>query len=535
MTDAAPADVTGGERISPRLLIGFMAMVMGLFLAVLDIMIVASSLGEIQTGLSASVDEISWIQTSFLIAESIAILITGWLVGIFSTRWLYTAAAIGFTLMSAACAGAWDIWSMILFRSLQGLFAGMMIPTVFSAVYKVMPIRSRATGLVLTSLVATLAPAVGPSLGGWITESFSWHWLFLINVGPGLLVAATVWHFVDYDLPNLEFLRKVDWLGLGLIFVAMSAIIYVLEEAPGEDWFESQSITVLTVTTALAFIALIWRQLSVTQPIIELRGFRNRNFSIGCLYSFLFGAGLFGSLFLVPLFLFAVRDFNALQVGLVMMVSGATQFIMGPIAGNLERKFPRRAILAFGLVVLAASLFANATLTSEAGFDQLFVPQVMRGIGIMFCFMPITAIALGRLRPEEVDNASAIYNVMRTLGGGVGIAILNTVVDARFDLHYLRIAETVRIGSSVSTRMLQGLGARLETILPGPEMAETASLKIIKSLAEKEAITMAFNDAFFILGVFFVFAVLLLPFLQSVTPRPAEPKPAEAEAEPAKA
>ena len=356
------AAVTGPpQQIPLHLMIGFVAMVVGLFLAVLDIMIVISSIGEIQSGLSASVDEISWVQTSFLIAETITILITGWLVGIFSTRWLFTAAALGFTIMSAACAGAWDIWSMVVFRSFQGIFAGVMIPTVFAAVYRALPENRQGGALVVVSLVATLAPALGPSLGGWITESFSWHWLFLVNVVPGIVVAALVWRFVDIDKPNLELLKRIDGWGLILIFTLLGVAIYVLEEGPGDDWFESRFISILTVIVGVSALSLIWRELNTERPIIDLRAFRNRNFSIGCIYSFLFGVGLFGSLFLIPLFLVTVRGFNSLQVGIVMMVAGVTQFLAGPLVGRLQRYIPRRALLAVGFTAFGVSLYMNGT------------------------------------------------------------------------------------------------------------------------------------------------------------------------------
>jgi len=516
MTDDAAAVGGATDQDLTRTLIGFGAMIVGLFLAVFDILIVVSSLGEIRAGLSATVEEISWIQTSFLIAEVITILITGWLTNVFSTRWVFTVAALGFALTSGLCAGAWDIWSMVVFRSFQGLFAGAMVPTVFATVYRALPPHLHTNGLVAISLVITLAPVLGPAVGGWITSSYSWHWIFLINIVPGILVAAAVWFFVDLDRPNLALLKRVDAWGLALIVIFLSTLIYVLEEAPGEDWFDSQIITFLTLVVVFGGVGLIWRELTARYPIIDLSCFRNRNFAIGCVFSFLFGAGMFGSQFLIPVFLVAVRDFNSWQIGLVMMVSGAVQFLIGPLAGRTEKWLPRRVLLMFGFILLATSMFMNATMTSETGFDQLFWPQVVRGAGVIFCMLPITALAIGLLPKAEIANASSIYNLTRTLGGAIGIATLNTLVELRFDHHYLRIAETMRSGSQASGDMLRGLAGHLQSRIGDLGQAELAAVEALRRMAAREATTMAFNDAFLVMGITLLGILVLMPLVKSV-------------------
>jgi len=309
------------KTVTTRELLGYLAMVLGLFMAVLDIQIVASSIREIQAGISASIDEISWVQTSYLIAEVIVIPLTGWLSRLLSTRWLFVASAAGFTIMSVACASAWDINSMIVFRSLQGAFGGVMIPTVFSSIFRIFPRSKQAGATVIAGLVATMAPTLGPTLGGWITQSFSWHWLFLINIIPGLFVGVAVAALVNIDRPNFGLLRKIDIPGILFIAIFLGCGEYVLEEGPGKDWFYSGQITALTVVIIMFGALFVWRELQCEHPVVDLRTFRDRNFTIGCILSFVIGIGLFSSTFVMPLFLSTVRDFNSLQIGLVMMVS----------------------------------------------------------------------------------------------------------------------------------------------------------------------------------------------------------------------
>ena len=516
---SAPAGATQDSAepaVTPRAFFGYLAMVLGLFMAVLDIQIVASSLREIQAGLSASLDEISWVQTSYLIAEVIMIPISGWLARVLSTRWVFVASAGGFTIMSLAAATAWDINAMIVFRVLQGFFGGAMIPTVFASIFRIFPPNKQAGATIVAGLVATMAPTLGPTLGGWITQSFSWHWLFLINLLPGTFVCLAVASLVDIDRPQLGMLRKMDILGILLTAVFLGSLEYVLEEGPGDDWFDSRLILALTIVTIIGAGLFLWRELSCEHPVVDLRAFRDRNFAIGCLFSFVIGVGLYGSVYLMPVFLSAVRGYNSLQIGLVMAVTGAFQFLSGPLAGMLQKRIDLRLMLALGLSLFALGLVLNGFMTAEAGFAQLFLPQAVRGLAIMLCFLPITTIALGRLPADEVNNASGLYNLMRNLGGAIGIATINTVFDARYDLHYLRIAETVNAGSVGVAEALSRLSAQVQTQLFDPQYSARAALKMMHGLIRREGMVMSYNDLFMLVGGVFVLALLFMPLVRKV-------------------
>lgn len=360
MADAGAA--MAGARPAPGLRdwLGFLCMVGGMFMAILDIQIVASSLSEIQAGLSASADEISWVQTAYLIAEVVMIPLSGFLARLLSTRILFVASALGFTAMSFACAFAWSIESMILFRALQGFLGGAMIPTVFATSFKVFPPERRAAVSVMIGLVATMAPTLGPTFGGYLTELASWHWLFLVNI-LRFLVAGAVWLLIDVDRPNPKLWAGFDVLGLALMATFLGTLEYVLEEGPREDWLQDQLIAGLSLVCVLAALAFFWRMLTYRQPIVDLRAYRDRNFALGSLYSFVIGIGLYGAVYLLPLFLARVRGLNSLQIGEIMMVTGACQFLSAPIAGALSNRMDLRAMLAFGLTLFSLGVYLTAS------------------------------------------------------------------------------------------------------------------------------------------------------------------------------
>ncbi|EME71192.1 major facilitator superfamily permease [Paramagnetospirillum caucaseum] len=510
-----PAPPSPHDRVvTPRDWVGFLAMVVGMFMAILDIQIVASSIAQIQAGISASAEEISWVQTSYLIAEVVMIPLSGWLARVVSTRYLFFASCVTFTVASAACAMSWSIESMIAFRAVQGFLGGAMIPTVFAITYIIFPPRMQAGLSVVIGLVATMAPTIGPSLGGWLTETWSWHWLFLINVVPGVVVAALVFTCGRHEKPQLSMLKGFDMAGIVLVAVFLGSLQYMLEEGPGDDWFESGHIVLATLVSALAGMGFVWRELTARNPVVDLRAFSDSNFAVGCLYSFIIGIGLYGSVYVIPLYLGRVRGYSALEIGVTMMVTGAFQALSAPLAGNLARHMDLRHMLGLGLALFGGGLWLNSALTSEWGYWEMFLPQAVRGLSLMFCFVPINAVALGHLPPDKVQNASGLYNLMRNLGGAIGLAAINTALTHRLDLHMLRLSETLTAARGAATGMLDGLSARLAPLLDGG--ADRAALKLLSQLTRREAMTMAFGDVLLMMGLVFALGLLLLPLLQPV-------------------
>ena len=500
--------------VTPRDWVGFLAMVLGMFMAILDIQIVASSIAQIQAGISASAEEISWVQTSYLIAEVVMIPLSGWLARVVSTRYLFFASCVTFTLASAACAFSWSIESIIVFRAIQGFLGGAMIPTVFATTYMIFPPRQQAGVSVVIGLVATMAPTLGPTLGGWLTETWSWHWLFLINVVPGVIVASLVWTCGRHDPPKLSMLKGFDMAGVALVAVFLGSMQYVLEEGPGDDWFDDRRIVAMSLISALAGVGFVWRELTAEHPVVDLKAFGDRNFAVGCLYSFIIGIGLYGSVYIVPLYLGRVRGYSSLEIGITMMVTGLFQALSAPLAGNLAKHVDLRYMLGVGLALFGGGLWLNSALTSQWGYWEMFLPQAVRGLSLMFCFVPINAVALGHLPPQQVQNASGLYNLMRNLGGAIGLAGINTVLTHRLDLHMARLSEGLTVSRGAVTSMLEGLTAKFEPLMGAA--AEQAALKILWQLTRREATTMAFSDVLMMVAAVFGCGVLLLPLLQKV-------------------
>ncbi|MGV8997362.1 MAG: DHA2 family efflux MFS transporter permease subunit [Parvibaculaceae bacterium] len=500
-------------EFSRRRVIGFVFMVVGMFMAILDIQIVASSLTKIQAGLSASSDEISWVQTSYLIAEVVMIPMSGWLSRVMSTRYLYVASCIGFTFMSLMCATATSIEQMIIYRALQGFLGGAMIPTVFASAYgNVFPPERRATISVIIGLVVTLAPTIGPTLGGYLTDVFSWHWLFLINIIPGIIVASAVWLLVDLDEPDWSLLHGFDGWGIALMAVFLGTLEFVLEEGPRNDWFEDSTIWWMTVTCVISATFFFARVFTFENPIVDLRAYKDRNFAVGSLLSVFLGVGLYGLTYLYPLFLAQVRNLTATQIGVTLAITGICQFITAPIAGVLSQKVDTRLLIAFGFGMLAVSNMMMLNITWEWDFGNFVLPQIVRGIGLMFCIVPINSLALGTLPQAQLKNASGLYNLMRNLGGALGLAVINTVLIHRLDFHKSRLRESIEPGRPVVDQMLNGLGNQMATTL-GPD-GHLAAVKSLYHLMTREATVMAFADCFFVLGVCFFAMLLTLPVVE---------------------
>jgi len=496
--------------VTPRELAGFLAMVFGMFMAILDIQIVSASLSEIQAGLSASGDEIPWVQTSYLIAEVVMIPLSGFLSRALSTRILFTASAIGFTAASALCATATTIDQMIVYRALQGFIGGGMIPSVFAVAFSLFPPSKRGIVSPIIGLVATLAPTIGPTVGGYLSNAFSWHWLFLVNVGPGILVAIAVFMLVDFDKPDHALLRRFDFIGLGAMAVFLGSLEYVLEEGPRNDWLDDTTISIFAVLAAVGAVAFFGRVFTARQPIVELRAFRDRNFAFGSAFSFVMGIGLYGLTYLYPVYLAEVRGYDALMIGETMFVTGVAMFLAAPVAGRLSQMLDPRVMMLTGFVGFALGTYVATAITVDWDFRELLLPQILRGCSLMICMVPINNLSLGTLPPEQIKNASGLYNLMRNLGGAVGLAVINTVLNDRLDLHLARLHESVAWGRPVAEDTLAGLEQQIGAQIPDGDLA---ALKTLAGLVRRQAEVMSFADVFLVLTVLFaglaLFALLM--------------------------
>ena len=511
-TTASPSMMTGAsesERIQPKRLFAFIIMVFGMFMSILDIQIVSASLTEIQAGLSASSTEVSWVQTAYLIAEVIAIPLSGFLSRALGTRLLFAISAFGFTVSSLLCGFASSIEQMILWRALQGFLGAGMIPTGFASAYLILPRSKFYIEAPIIGLVATLAPTVGPTVGGYITDLMSWHWLFFINIVPGVIITIGVLALIDFDQPNFALLDRFDWWGLIFMGGFLGSLEYVLEEGPQYEWLQDTSVAVCAAVGFVSAIAFFWRVLTAEEPIVDLYAFSNRNFAVGCVLQFCIGIGLYGLTYVYPRYLAEIRGYSALMIGETMFVSGVTMFLMAPVIGRLMQKVDLRYIIAFGLVTFALGSWQMTWITRDYDFYELLLPQILRGIGMMCAMVPTNNIALATLPQDRVKNASGLFNLMRNLGGALGLAVINEVLNDRTDLHISRLQDRVTWGNTTAVETLNMLTQRMQGMGDSAIMA----MKQLSQIVHRQAAVMGYGDAFLMLSLFYVALSVLVLFV----------------------
>ncbi|WP_227307845.1 DHA2 family efflux MFS transporter permease subunit [Acidisoma cellulosilyticum] len=501
----------------------FAVMCCGMFIALLDIQIVASSIQDIGGGLSAAQDEISWVQTAYLIAEIIIIPLSGWLTRVFSTRWLFTISAAGFTLSSMLCGLAWNIDSMILFRGLQGALGASMIPTVFTSSFHYFQGSRRVYSAAVVGTIAAVAPTLGPVIGGWITDALNWHWLFYINLLPGLAITFLVPALVRIDKPNLSLLRGADYLGIVLMAVGLGTLEYTLEEGTRWNWFSDETITTTAWIAGISLTLFVLRSLTFPRPVMDLRALGNRNFALGCLLSFVTGIGIFTTIYLTPLFLDYVRGFSAWQTGLAVFSTGIASLIGTPAYIILARRFDTRWLLTAGLACFGLSMWSFSFITHDWGAAELLIPQILRGFPQVFAVAPTVTLGLGSLPPARLQYASGLFNMMRNLGGAVGIAVSAAILNDKTNLHFERIASHLTPANLPMDQFMQSMTQRYAALPAGPVIAHSAALEQLWNLAYREARTMAFADAFRAIMLAFILATLLAPLLRKVGPAKSAP------------
>jgi DHA2 family multidrug resistance protein len=501
--------VTAPKPASAATWAGFALMCLGMFMAILDIQVVATSLPTIQDALEISRDAMSWIQTAYLIAEIIAIPLTGWLTRVLTLRWLFVAAITLFTLASIGCASSGGFAILIGFRVLQGFAGGMLIPAVFSAVFLLFPIRQHPIATTMAGIMAVLAPTIGPVVGGWITETYSWHWLFLINVLPGAIAAVTTPLLLPAAKPRFADLVTLDGVSLALMAIALASLELGLKQAPHDGWI-SPLCALLFSLSAVATTGFAVRTLRARHPVVELSTLQTRSFAIGCALSFCLGVGLFGSVYLMPVFLAYVRRHDAFEIGTIMLVTGVAQLLTAPIAGALESRLDPRPLSAAGFALFALGLGCSALQSRVADFDEMFWPQVLRGVAIMFCLLPPTRLALGALAEAQVPDASGLFNLMRNLGGAIGIASIDTILYGRTGGH----AEALRdrlIAGDITAAQAIGLDLKLFLHRP-PDVTDAAVEDYVRPMVERAAFALSTNEAWALLALVALFGVLLVSF-----------------------
>jgi DHA2 family multidrug resistance protein len=486
-------------------------MCIGMFMAVLDVQVVATSLPTIEKALRLEPDAVSWIQTTYLTAEVVAIPLTGVLTQLLGMRWLFVIAVLLFTVSSIGCAASGTFIALIAWRATQGFFGGTLIPAVFAAVFILFPFRHQGVATTIAGVLAVLAPTTGPVVGGWITQTYSWHWLFLVNVLPGLLSALGALVFLPRERLRANVLGRVDLVSLILMAASLVCIQVALKEAPQRGWASIPVIALMAVSL-FGFRTFIRRTRTAVHPLVPLDLFRDRDFAIGSLLSFVCGVGLFGSVYLMPVFLGLVRDLGAFETGKVMLVTGLAQLATAPIAVALERRIDARWLALFGFATFSMGCAMSIVQTVETDFDGMLWPQIVRGGAVMFCLLAPTRLALGHLAPDRIPGASGLFNLMRNLGGAIGLALIDTIIYGRIETHGSDLVNRLASGDLDAARIV-GLPLAMFTAQVGRPLDE-ATKSILGPMIERAALTQSLDEAWALVALVSLAALAFVPLLR---------------------
>jgi len=517
-TSAVRQPKVQSERVPLKSWIAVGGAMLGAFMAVLDIQITNASLKDIQASLGATLEEGSWISTAYLVAEIVVIPLTGWLARVFSTRLYLLGNAAAFIFFSICCALAWNLPSMIVFRAFQGFTGGVLIPMALTILLTTLPPAKQPIGMAMFAITAVFAPAIGPTVGGWLTENFSWHYIFYLNVIPGIMLISAVWYAVTPQPKQLHLLKQGDWFGIISMAIGLGSLQVVLEEGTRKDWFSSALIVRLSIIAAIFLTAFFWIELTRKQPFINLRLLARRNFGLASVINVSLGIGLYGSVYVLPLYLAQIQGYNPLQIGEVIAWLGLPQLLIVPLVPKLMQRVDSRLLIAIGVSLFAVSCFMNSTMTHDTGIDELKWSQLVRAMGQPLIFVPLTTIATAGIEKEQAGSASGLFNMMRNLGGSMGIAALATLLTRREQFHSNRLGEGISLYDPNTQQRIEQLTQYF--ISRGADMATAhdRAIQTLSNLVRREAYVMAFNDCFYFIGVALLVSGLAIIFFKKAKP-----------------
>ena len=503
---AAPAIAA---KIPAKTWIAVIGATLGAFMAVLNIQIVNASLADIQGAIGAGIDDGGWISTSYLIAEIVVIPLSGWLAQVFSIRKYLLTNAVLFLLLSMACAFAQNLPQMIVLRAIQGFTGGVLIPMAFTLIITLLPKAKQPIGLALFALSATFAPAIGPTIGGYLTENWGWEYIFYVNLVPGAVMVGMLYYALEAKPMNLSLLREGDWAGIATMAIGLSALQTVLEEGNKDDWFGSPFIVKLSVIAAVALSAFIAIELTAKKPLLNLSLLARRNFGFGVLANFLLGIALYGSVFILPVYLSRIQGYNAEQIGMVLAWTGLPQLLLIPLVPRLMQRFDPRIIIGIGFALFAASNFMNIYMTNDYATDQLFWPNIVRALGQALVMAPLSAVATSGIEAENAGSASGLFNMTRNLGGAVGIALLQTLLTKREQYHSNVLMQSVSLLEHATRARIEKLTQYFVNhgVVDHAEATHRAVVAIGK-IVQKQAFILAFSDTFYLLGAALIVALI---------------------------
>ncbi|KGM35891.1 MDR family MFS transporter [Inquilinus limosus] len=515
---------SGAERPVPlRSWVAVIGGVFGCFMAGMNVHVTNASLPDIEGSLGASFDEGSWITTAYLVAEIVIIPLTAWLSEVISIRRVLIAGTVGFLAFSVCCSLAPTIGTMIAARALQGAAGGVLIPLSFQLIVTELPPSKHPVGMALFAIANNVAQAAGPTIGGWLTDAYSWRWIFYLQIPPGLFLLGAIAWSIDPKPMRTDELRRGDWGGIAAMAVGLSALQIVLEEGGRKDWFASGFIVYASAVAGAGLLAFVAIELCRRRPFIDLRLLARANFGLASLVQFTFGAAVFGVVFLVPNYFSQLHGYNARETGLVMIPYGAVQLVMSFLTPMLMRRLGARLTVILGFAFVAAGCFMSTGLDANSARNVIVPSLVIRGIGQSLVVVALSVISVAGLERHQLGSASGLFSMVRNLGGAVGIAIISQIVVEREKLHAMRLGESVSLYLPETREwIIDGVRAvsgtqvgRADALLgPGALPARMQAIGLIDGEIHRQALFMAYGDAFLVAAVALVACGAVAVFLR---------------------
>jgi len=484
------------------------------FMEVLDTTVVNVSLPHIAGSLSVSIDEATWALTSYLVANAIILPMTGWLAGMFGRKRLLMLSVVGFTASSFLCGLAPTLSLLIVFRVLQGATGGALQPLSQAVLLEAFPPQDRGKAMGFWGLGIVVAPILGPVLGGWLTESYSWRWVFYINIPVGIASIVMTKIFI-FDPPYLrQENRSVDYWGIGMLAVGIGALQILLDKGQEDDWFESRFMVTLAIVSAISLVALVVRELRIGNPVVDLRVFKARTYAVGVFLMTVVGFVLYGSLVLLPIMLQTLLGYPPLQAGIAMAPRGVGSFFMMPLTGLMTGRFDARKLLTIGLVVGGMTLLWLSRLNLQAGYWDIFWPQLIQGAGMSLLFVPLTTVAMDPIPRERMGYATSLFNLMRNIGGSVGIAVTGTLLARHSQAMTSTLSANVTPYSPASQQTFWQLRGAFMAAGADASTATSRAYAALYGMVRRQATMVSFVGIFQLLGIMFLALIPLVLLMQ---------------------
>lgn len=487
-----------------------LTVILASLLELIDTTVVNVSTPQIMGNLGATLEDVGWVVTAYAVANVIILPMSGWLAAKFGRKNYFAFSIVLFTVASFFCGHAENIWELVIFRFIQGIGGGALLGTSQAILVEAWPKEQIGMATALFGLGVVVGPTLGPTLGGYITDNFNWPWIFYVNIPLGIIALLLTLEFISESV-NRRVVGAVDWWGILFLTIGVGSLQVVLERGEGEDWFDTPYIVLLTVISVIGILSFIWRELTTEHPVVDLRILKNRSLAIGMFTTFILGFGLFGSVFIFPVFCQNLLGFSAQQTGMLLIPGGLSTILMMPFVGKmLQRKVPPQIISTVGFIMFFLFTYTLSKANLSSGENDFYFPLILRGIGLSLLFVPLTALALGSLQPKDIAQGTGLNNMMRQLGGSFGIAMITTFLHLRQGHHRVNLLSHVNVYDPAFNERFNGIYQNFISKGYNVVDAKTLAYKAIEGAIVKQTYLLSYMDAFWFVGIFFIVSIPLL-------------------------